>query len=382
MESTDTSPLKQPVQRDLRIDFFRGLALLMILIDHVENMLGVSLLSSFTLKGFGYCDAAEVFVFLSGYLYGIVYSRVYRQYGSLGCFKKSLHRGFGLYLATLLTLGCCLAISIPFAIENVQISKHLFLFPLLEAPVKSTAYLLNLFYTPYGFEILRFYILLFLFLSPALFWLFKRSVALACLVSFGIYSLSQFFDWSTIPMAYSQFGRFYFNPLSWQLLFFIGLVIGSKNYDKKSVLIYNAFLKYFALLIVLCAFYIDFIEPRLFSSNGIVKSPWFHLLASMQLKQTLGLFRLINFLALAYYVSSITSSMQPFWKSKLAFPLVVCGQHPLIVYCLGLVLLYLNVVLFNELSLGPKWILPFHFIGCGISISVALAVHQYYKLKN
>lgn len=121
--SNALSLLEKNIRRDLRIDFFRGLALMMVLIDHVESKLGVSLLSRFTLKSIGYCDAAEVFVFLSGYLYGTVYSHVYQQHGSFACIKKSLHRGIGLYLATLLALGCCLAISIPFAIENIQISK-------------------------------------------------------------------------------------------------------------------------------------------------------------------------------------------------------------------------------------------------------------------
>ena len=49
-------------QRDLRLDFFRGLALIFIFIDHIPE----NVLSYFTLQAFQFYDAAEVFIFVSG----------------------------------------------------------------------------------------------------------------------------------------------------------------------------------------------------------------------------------------------------------------------------------------------------------------------------
>ena len=50
-------------ERDHRIDFFRGLALIFIFWDHVpHNPLG-----QITLRNLGFSDAAEIFVFLAGY---------------------------------------------------------------------------------------------------------------------------------------------------------------------------------------------------------------------------------------------------------------------------------------------------------------------------
>src|SRR5262249_34116873 len=63
--------------RDLRIDFFRGLALFMILVDHVTG----DPISKITYQRFGFSDAAEIFVFLSGISCGIVYSRVLTRRG-------------------------------------------------------------------------------------------------------------------------------------------------------------------------------------------------------------------------------------------------------------------------------------------------------------
>jgi hypothetical protein len=48
--------------RDLRIDFFRGLALYMVVVDHI----GGDPLGKFTYQAVGFSDAAEVFIFISG----------------------------------------------------------------------------------------------------------------------------------------------------------------------------------------------------------------------------------------------------------------------------------------------------------------------------
>ena len=48
--------------RDPRIDFLRGLALYMIVVDHVSG----DPLAMFTYRILGFSDAAEMFVFLSG----------------------------------------------------------------------------------------------------------------------------------------------------------------------------------------------------------------------------------------------------------------------------------------------------------------------------
>src|SRR6266480_6943941 len=54
---------RQRSGRDLRLDLFRGLSLFFIFIDHVPD----NVLSYLTLQSFSFCDAAEVFIFISGY---------------------------------------------------------------------------------------------------------------------------------------------------------------------------------------------------------------------------------------------------------------------------------------------------------------------------
>jgi hypothetical protein len=71
--------------RDLRIDFFRGLALYMIIFDHVPG----DPISKLTYAHLGFSDAAEIFVFLSGVSCGIVYPRVLSRRVSGGCSEPS-----------------------------------------------------------------------------------------------------------------------------------------------------------------------------------------------------------------------------------------------------------------------------------------------------
>jgi len=65
--------------RDLRIDFFRGLALYMVVFDHI----GGDPLSRFTYQGLGFSDAAEIFVYVSGVACGLAYSSSRTE--RLGC---------------------------------------------------------------------------------------------------------------------------------------------------------------------------------------------------------------------------------------------------------------------------------------------------------
>src|SRR5687768_8230027 len=81
-----TSVISSGAQRDLRIDFFRGLALLFIFVDHVPD----NVLAKFTLRNFGFSDAAEVFVLLAGFSAVLAYSRVFEGQG----FKAGLNRVF------------------------------------------------------------------------------------------------------------------------------------------------------------------------------------------------------------------------------------------------------------------------------------------------
>ena len=63
--------------RDIRLDLFRGLALWFIFIDHIPT----NIVSWLTVRNYGFSDAPEIFVFISGYTAVIAYARMMQRDG-------------------------------------------------------------------------------------------------------------------------------------------------------------------------------------------------------------------------------------------------------------------------------------------------------------
>src|SRR5688500_17048562 len=71
------SPTGPTGLRDVRLDFFRGLALLCIFIDHTPG----NILGFVTARAYGLSDAAEMFVLIAGYTAVLAYSRIFEREG-------------------------------------------------------------------------------------------------------------------------------------------------------------------------------------------------------------------------------------------------------------------------------------------------------------
>src|SRR6202046_328851 len=85
-----TPAVSRPVTgRELRIALFRGLALWLIFIDHVSP----DVLDRFTIRSYGFSDAAEIFIFISGYTAAFVYGRAMFESGFLIASVRILRRG-------------------------------------------------------------------------------------------------------------------------------------------------------------------------------------------------------------------------------------------------------------------------------------------------
>ena len=80
--------LRGSSRRDDRFDFLRGLALLVIFIDHVPK----NFFEPFTLHSVAFCDAAEVFFFISGYVAAMVYGRFMLKNGFVSATRKVWRR--------------------------------------------------------------------------------------------------------------------------------------------------------------------------------------------------------------------------------------------------------------------------------------------------
>ncbi|MBB5390963.1 hypothetical protein HDC89_001116 [Herbaspirillum sp. SJZ102] len=96
--------------RSLEVDFFRGVVLLMIVVDHISG----SMLGQFTLQRFAIFDATEVFVFLAGYATAAAYTAIAAEKGDGAARWRFLRRGWQLYRSFLLTVALMLAMGLLF----------------------------------------------------------------------------------------------------------------------------------------------------------------------------------------------------------------------------------------------------------------------------
>ena len=81
--------------RDLRLDLFRGLALWLIFVDHIPS----NIVNWITIRNYGFSDAAEIFVFISGYTAAFVYGRTMEQRGIVVASARILKRAWTVYVA-------------------------------------------------------------------------------------------------------------------------------------------------------------------------------------------------------------------------------------------------------------------------------------------
>jgi hypothetical protein len=92
-------------ERELRIDMFRGLALWLIYIDHVSP----DVLAWFTIRNYGFSDAAEIFIFISGFTAAFVYGRTMFEGGFVIGSARILRRAWQIYCAHLLLFSVLIA---------------------------------------------------------------------------------------------------------------------------------------------------------------------------------------------------------------------------------------------------------------------------------
>src|SRR2546423_10448055 len=84
-----------PKGRDLRLDLFRGVANWAIFLDHIPD----NVVNWVTTRNYGFSDAADLFVFISGYTASFVYARMMLERGFIVGATRLTKRVWQLYVA-------------------------------------------------------------------------------------------------------------------------------------------------------------------------------------------------------------------------------------------------------------------------------------------
>jgi hypothetical protein len=202
--------------RDVRLDLFRGLANWAIFLDHIRH----EALSWITIKHFGFSNAADLFVFISGYTAALVFGRLMIERGYVAAASKLAKRALQLYVAHLAVILIYIAVitSVSLGFHDPDDLNQFNVAVFLNKPFREFIQALALIYKPVNLDVLPLYVLLLGAFVPAL-WVMVRRPHLTLAGSIALYLAARQFGWN-LPASPS--GVWYFNPFAWQLLFFLG----------------------------------------------------------------------------------------------------------------------------------------------------------------
>jgi hypothetical protein len=352
------------VERDVRLDLFRGIGLWMIFLDHIPH----DVVSWLTLRNYGFSDAAEFFVFISGYLAGFIYGPIIKAGHFLAALKRLWRRAMEMYVAHIML----------FLIFTAQIARTVRKFdnPLYEDEFNVHNFLLHpdvligqaltLRYKPVNLDVLPLYITL-IATAPFVLWAMVRRPNLTLLGSVILYALARSFDWNLA--SYPPGTTWYFNPFAWQLMFVFAAWCGSGGaanlwpiIQSRAALVVAILWMAFAFLIVM-SWHIAFLDAMV--------PKWMIKLIYPIDKTDLDMLRFTHFLAIALIVSRYIPHDWAALKYRWLQPVIMCGRHSLAIFCFGVFL-----------SFAAHWILMQYTRGvweqlvvsaAGIVIMIAIA---------
>jgi hypothetical protein len=364
MANQDTESLSLAVERDLRLDLFRGMGLWMIFLDHIPH----DVVAWLTLRNYGFSDAAEFFVFISGYLAGYIYGPIVRGGQFLAATKRLAMRAWQMYVAHIM-LFLLFTAQIARTVrkfDNPMYEDEFNVHNFLQHPDVLIGQALSLRYKPVNLDVLPLYISLVL-ASPLILWCLVRRPNLTLAASAVLYVLARWFDWNLA--SYPPGTTWYFNPFAWQLMFVFAAWCGVGGAAKLQFVIQSRVALVAAIAWILFALLIVMTWHSAFLESLVPK--WMIKVIYPIDKTDLDMLRFTHFLALALVVTRYFPRKSEILASKWLRPLILCGQHSLPIFCFGVFL-----------SFGAHWILMQYTRGvweqlvvsaAGVVIMVALA---------
>ncbi len=220
--------------RDLRLDFFRGLAMFIILFAHTPG----NLLSLWIPARWGFSDATEIFVFCSGMASAIAFGGAFARVGWFLGTARVLFRVWQVYWAHVGLFFATLAMTVYLTDLDITGQNYWGQLNLWPVFVESDKWensnillsFMTLRYVPNYFDVLPMYMIV-LLLMPLVMALAQVDKRLVAAFVIGIWLLAQdallqalgLGAWHLEFPAEPWSGRgWFFNPFGWQLIFFTG----------------------------------------------------------------------------------------------------------------------------------------------------------------
>ena len=349
----------QDLDRDLRLDACRGLALWFIYLDHVPD----NICSWLTLSRYGFSDATELFMFVSGVTCALAYGKVRQLDGWSAVISHTLRRSWEIYAAFLIvTLACVVVVYLAGADRFADVTNTRVVF---EQPGEALFRAAILQYRPVNTDVLPAFVLFHLFFAPLL-WLLLRWPGATLAASLLLYTLVQLFGWNLPQWPKNPW---FFNPLAWQFLVVLGAwwELGNGKLLRSWLAWRGATILAATYLIIALLIALSWsIQPL-----DVLVPGWLGRLIYPINKSDLDSLRLLHFLAIAILVAKL---VPPDWKGLTA-PImrgaIRCGENSLEIYCAGVLLALGARILLEKVSATPAIQIAASF--AGIAALVVLA---------
>ncbi|MER8753092.1 OpgC family protein [Mesorhizobium sp. M1050] len=347
--------------RDTRIDVFRALALLTIFVDHVPG----TAFEYLTYKNFGFSDAAEVFVLISGMAVALAYGKKFQPGNRLLATLKMWRRAGVLYTAHIVTTMVVMAIFCAAAVfaRRPELLTMINIEPLIKNAPQVLIGIVTLGHQLGYNNILPVYAVL-LLLAPVFLLCVSYRPVLALVASGALWLVAGIYQ--IAPANYPEPGFWFLNPLSWQFLFNIGLA-GTLHVRRGGAIPVNRWLVGAALAYIFMA--LVWVHSPLWGHISWLGLP--PVLTGFD-KTFLSLPRLLHILAVSYLIVAFPAVSNIFRTGR-DHPLAILGKRSLPVFIAGTVLAMAAQVL--------KLINPGGFaydcllISAGIAMQFALAYY-------
>jgi hypothetical protein len=364
------SPIVTTTQRDLRLDLFRGLALWLIFLDHIPS----NVVSWITIRNYGFSDATEIFIFISGYTAAFVYGKVMLERGFVISSARILRRAWQIYVAHIFLFAIYMAeISyVARSFDNPLFAEEMNILDFLKQPDVTIIQALLLKFKPVNMDVLPLYIVLMIMFPPIL-WLLQRSPTIALAVSAGVYAVAWKFGLNLT--AYPE-GVWFFNPFAWQLLFVFGAWCALGGAERLTVLLNSRVTLGIAIAYLLVAFFVV-LSWHITMLHALVPA-WVEEVIYPIDKTNLDVLRFAHFLALAVVTVWFIPRTWPPLHSRALYPAILCGQHSLEIFCLGVFLSFAGHFALVEIS-GAIWMQVVISVVGILTMIAAAALIAWYK---
>jgi hypothetical protein len=398
MHGTTLTPPHAPRARDPRLDFYRGIAMLIILTAHTPG----NFFNNWIPARWGFSDATEIFVFCSGMASAIAFGASFDRYGWLMGAARVAFRAWQVYWAHI-----CLFIFIAAMVawwDEIGIGTKSYIGGLNLIPFftgrtgaetgviavtsDNLIGLMTLSYVPNYFDILPMYIAILclipvmmalarvhvwlVFAASITLWFFAQSLILEAL---GIAAIDLHFNaepWSN--------REWFFNPFGWQLIFFTGFAFVRGWLPRPPI---NVWLILIALIIVIGSIPFSSIGAR-FDLLSDVNS-WRTDNRIWITKSDFGILHYLHFLGLAYLGYVIAgeggrhllpqgvSGIGKIWKTIVTL-ITKVGQQSLAVFVFSMVLARVLGMLLDLTERSTAVVTSANLIGWFLLICVAYTV--------